>query len=374
MTAVNYPEQLKSALIKKLGEKDGLTANEAMGAIMLALIYNVDRVNPFMHISQSALQCDRFYDEHYVDQSKVRWMQLPAYYAIGAEIASRFFCMGKPIVELGAGEVDEKGKSLFNAMIPKGYDVVPTDFNPKVVAQSKKRNPKYTLLDMHRLHESQTTQFMACNVIDTLNPDQLKTFIKNFEALPEGSTFVHINDICPMLNAFAWDLISKGNLVFPNTEDGRILGAIVIDFNRVKDELSKFFSKIEFNFLEETAASKERNEQVFHHLVFKGDEAISKWLKASLPKSLYEEISITEHFLTKLKSLSSLKLEILFCDTMKKSVIVDKSSVDQSLMQGLNYRHNDKGFIYSKNCYVLHPDKIMLAASLIVFAIRRVTL
>ena len=370
MSAVSNIEYFRGVLTKKMGDESvAERVRYSMTICMLSVLTNIESVTSFLKVDQAHL-CDDLYDEHYVSNFKLRMRQMPALSAIGVQIALKFYNNCSPVFELGAGEVDAEGKTLGMRVLPESYDVHPTEFNSKVVERSQKLNPKYTHLDMNRLKETKATQFFALNVIDTLTPNQFKTFIEALESLPEGSTIVHVNDMSPMVNAFAWDLISRNQLVFPDIDNGDLKGALVIDYSSVRSHLEKVLDPQEINFLDNAFKSFERNEQVFHHLLHDGASYIAQWLKKAIPSEFLKQVSLTDHYLAKLNAFSSLKLKTLFSSTLYESVIMDYSL---SLMLGHNnWIHNDMGTLENRKCYVLHPSKVMISAKLIVFAIKRV--
>ncbi len=375
MTITNYPDHLNTVLTKRMGnQKASDRVNFGMTNCLLMLSLKINNVTPFLKINQAEL-CDDLYEEHYIDHSRLRALQMHVFYRIGVQIACNFFNCSKKIIELGAGDVDEQGKTFGMSLLPERCDVNPTDFNGKVVARNQKRNPKYSLLDMNRLQETKESQFLACNVIDTLTSEKLSSFIHAFEALPIGSTFVHLNDICPMINAFAWDLISQNYLVFPHQMYGELKGALVIDYKKARDELIHNLDVMEINFLDEAACSPERNEQVFNHLLQNGGAAIGEWLKKAIPSVHLKEVPIIEHFEAKLRAISSPGLTTLFCNTLFDSTIIDRRAIDEKSLKhfnNCNWLHNDKGTLVNRTCYVLNPGKVMISANLIVLAIRKV--
>ena len=366
MTAVSYSDQLTGVMAVRIGSYDkGKQANDVITEVVLANLYSPQYDFSFPKIVQSKFGVDNGHRYHNV--SKERALIKSIYPRLGLFIAS-FFCSLNPLVELGAGVPDSEGNTLLSKVMPNKFKLTFTDNNPVVVKTGKEIVPSFQMCDASDLRNSKERQFAACNLIDTWSDETLMSFLNN---LPSNSTFVHFNDLTPLINRFAWDLSKEHKFFIPYFEGNEFIGAIIInDYKKIRPSLIHSLNEMELNFLDEmNGYSSEQKEHAFNIILKAQNDALSLWIRKAIPQENLIVVSITAHFETRLKNIKHPQITKLFCGTVKLSEIVDKEASRGNSL--INRLHFNGSYCRLSKIYVLAPGKEQIVAEITLLAINK---
>lgn len=373
MTAINrhYGEHLSAMLATRMGSSElGKKVEIVFG---VTIFFDCDPIkvsSSFLESDQSKLDPHNASHDNYLDNSKEERRIKPLYPKLGEAIGT-FFDRSKPVMELGAGLPNEKGETKGMAMLGPKFTVIPSDFNPHIVKAGKKTNQSYRDVDARRLEKSEVKQFVAYNMLDTMKDQEIASLLDN---LPAGAVFAHINDIQPMINRFAWELLSKeDDLVFPYFDNVDAMeGAYVIpNYRSLRSRLIRELDEMELNFLDVVfRMSIAKKESLFIVILSTDAYALSLWIEKAIPKECLKTVNLRDHYEDRLKALSAPNIEKLFCGRIKASEITDKVQT-----RGFSDRNRiwlDRGTLYMEKLYVLAPDKEMVEARLTTLVIKKI--
>lgn len=150
-----------------------------------------------------------------------------------------FLFSGKNILEIGAGKLDNNGKSYLMNLLPEeiAIKIKPTDFNK---SYKKIKHTDVTKLTIDFAKESFDV-IMGLSVIDTIQTKNLRTAVEKISfCLKKGGYFLHAMSLPPFEDTILDEYSKKEDQIwFPTYEEGSFKGVRTLEKNQFSAVLKK---------------------------------------------------------------------------------------------------------------------------------------